>query len=384
MRILPALSLALPLFAGVAELLGPGRIAVSRNQVLERGDGTGQFLELVLFPSPGVNGFSRVQTFTTRREAGRLTRFRLTDRELQIPEPQRIAREIYEFPLPAFSVAHAALAENRVVVLGGGTESTLRALNLNAGSVSRAIVLPAQARIPLLRPNTAEVWTVHAGTNNQISIADLQAERVTGGIQLRLSPQVQIIAFFFSASARTAYVIARNVDTPNDRGSVLLVDVNSRQIRQTISLGTTTPASAVPAPDGNTIYIFGTSLNDLNTAEPSLSYFDTFSGTVSVAATGFTQTPEQIAIHPNGTRLYFLQPQVTAMDEFDTQSRRVVRRIPLPRASTPANIEVTHTGHILSIRDGAGQQAVYLDSETGEILDTQAIPMGPAAMLLRP
>jgi hypothetical protein len=378
MRLLIHILIAAPLAAGVAELLGPGNRPASRARATERTDGTAQFQELVIYPAPGVNGFSRVQTWTTRREAGRLTRIRLSDRELQIPDPQRIARELPEFPL-------IAGAETRIVVLGNTpTEPVLRILNLAAGTVGRSIVLPAGARIPQLRANSNELWTAHSGVANQISITDLNTERVAANIQLRLNPQAQIIAFFFTANARTAYVVTRNTDTPNERGTILIIDVPTRAIRGQISLATNTPSAAVLAPDNNTIHIFGTSLNDLGVAEPSVVNVDILTGNVFVAATGLTQVPEHIAIHPNGTRIYFLQPQVTALDEYDTQTRRVVRRVNLPRGMNPNGIEISLDGAILSIRDTSGQQATYLDSESAELIDIQPIPIGPAAMLFRP
>ena len=61
------LALLLPfavLSAGVIELLGPGSRQAARNQQVDRLDGTGQFIELTIFPAPGVNGFSRVQVWT--------------------------------------------------------------------------------------------------------------------------------------------------------------------------------------------------------------------------------------------------------------------------------------------------------------------------------
>ena len=53
------LALLLPfavLSAGGIELLGPGSRQAARNQQVDRLDGTGQFIELTIFPAPGVNG----------------------------------------------------------------------------------------------------------------------------------------------------------------------------------------------------------------------------------------------------------------------------------------------------------------------------------------
>ncbi len=384
MRLLIGVVSVAMLHAGVVELLGPGGRQAARNQTVDRQDGTGQFLEVAIFPAPGVAGFSRVQIWTSKREAGKYTRVRLQEKELQIPEPLRIARELYDFPFGNFSSPNAALAENRVAVLCGGTDFTVRLLNPVALTVGRSIVLPALARQIALRPGIGEVWVTHAGTSNQISIADPVSERVVTSIPFRLNPQAVPVGLFFSPSGRTAYAVVRNPESVNDRGFVFVIDPATRVIRNQVSLGTTTPQSAVLSPDGSTIYVMGTSLNDLNTAEPSMSHFDTLTNTHSVVALGLPIAAEQIVIHPSGLRIFWSFPSTFGLDEYDVQARRVVRRIALPRLIQPQNLEFTPNGDVLLVRDILGQLATHLDSESGEILDTQAIPAGPGVSLIRP
>lgn len=384
MRIV-ALLLTIPLaYGAVVELLGPGARQAARNQQVDRLDGTGQFLEVAIFPSPGVNGFSRVQLWTSKRDAGKYTRVRLQEKELQIPEPQRIARELYDFPLANFANGNAALAENRLAVLCGGTEPTLRLLNLQSLTVGRSVALPALPRQLAVRPGVGEVWVTHAGTSNQISITDPSSERVVASIPFRLNPQAVPVALFFSASGRTAYAVVRNPESTSDRGYVFLFDPATRQPKGQFSLGTTTPQSAVLSPDGSTIYIAGSSLNDLNTGEPSMTYFDTLTGLSSVAAIGLPIAAEQITIHPNGQRIYWTFASTFGLDEYDVQARRVIRRIQLPRLIQPQGLELTPNGDVIIVRDVLGQLAVHLDADTGEILDTQAIPAGPSTAVVRP
>ncbi len=371
------------LSAGVIELLGPGSRQAARNQQVDRLDGTGQFIELTIFPAPGVNGFSRVQVWTSKREAGKYTRLKLQEKELQIPDPIRIARDPFDYPFPIYSTANAALAENRVAILCGVADFTVRLLNTQALTVGRPIVLPPLARNIALRPGNGEIWVTHAGSSNQISISDPQTERVVASIPLRLNPQAIPVALFFSNSGRTAYAVVRNPESLTDRGYVFLFDPFTRQQKGQISLGTTTPQSAVLSPDGSTIYIAGASLNDLNTAEPSMSFFDTLSNTASVVALGLPIIPDQILINPAGTRIYWNFPFTFGLDEFDTQSRRVLRRIPLPRLMQPQGLEITPNGDIITLRDILGQAAIHIDADSGEILDTQAIPVGPSIALPR-
>ena len=371
------------LSAGVMELLGPGSRQAARNQQVDRLDGTGQFIELTIFPAQGVSGFSRVQVWTSKREAGKYTRLKLQERELQIPDPIRIARDPYDFPFPIFSTANAALAENRVAILCGVTDFTVRLLNMQALTVGRPIALPVLARNIALRPGNGEIWVTHAGTLNQISISDPQTERVVASIPFRLNPQAVPVALFFSNSGRTAYAVVRNPESGTDRGFVFLFDPVTRQPRAQVSLGTTSPQSAVLSPDGATIYIAGASLNDFNTAEPSMSYFDTLTNTSSVVTLGLPIIPEQILINPAGTRIYWNFPSTFGLDEYDTQSRRVLRRIALPRLIQPQGLEFTPNGDIITVRDVLGQSAIHIDAESGEILDTQSIPAGPSVTLPR-
>ena len=379
-----AIFLSLPLLsAGVIELLGPGSRQAARNQQVDRLDGTGQFIELTIFPAQGVTGFSRVQVWTSKREAGKYTRLKLQERELQIPDPIRIARDPYDFPFPIFSTANAALTESRIAILCGGAEFTVRLLNMQALTVGRPIALPPLARNIALRPGNGEIWVTHSGTSNQISISDPQTERVVATIPFRLNPQAIPVALFFSNSGRTAYAVVRNPESSTDRGYVFLFDPLTRQQKAQISLGTTTPQSAVLSPDGSTIYIAGASLNDFNTAEPSMSYFDTLSNTTSVAALGLPIIPDQILINPAGTRIFWTFPSTFGLDEYDTQSRRVVRRISLPRLIQPQGLEITPNGDIITLRDALGLSAIHIDAESGEILDTQAIPAGPSITLPR-
>lgn len=384
MKLLPGLVGVAMLYGGVVELLGPAGRQTARNQQVDRLDGTGQFVEVAIFPAPGVNGFSRVQVWTSKREAGKYTRVRLQEKELQIPEPLRIARELYDFPLGNFSSPNAALAENRIAVLCGGADFTVRLLNPVALTVGRPIALPALARQIALRPGIGEVWVTHAGTSNQISISDPVTERVVTSIPFRLNPQAVPVALFFSPSGRTAYAVVRNPESLNDRGFVFVIDPATRVVRNQVSLGTTTPQSAVLSPDGSTIYIMGTSLNDLSTAEPSMSQFDTFTNTSSVAALGLPIAADQIVMHPNGSRIFWAFPSTFGLDEYDVQARRVVRRIALPRLIQPQNLEFSPIGDVMFVRDVLGQLATHLDPESGEILDTQLIPAGPGVSLLRP
>ncbi|WP_031498969.1 hypothetical protein [Bryobacter aggregatus] len=376
-----ALALLVPL--AIVELLGPGSRQIARNQSSARADGTGQFLELAVFPSPGTSGFSQVQLWTSKWEAGKYSRVKLQEKELQLPDASRIARELYDFPFANYISSNAATAENRVAVLCGTTDNSVRTINLQSLTLGPSVALPVQARNLAWRPGAAEVWVAHAGIINQISIVDPVNGKVSGSIPFRLLPQAVPVALLFSNSGRTAYAVVRNPDSQVDRSILFVIDTVSRTIRTQISLGTTVVQTAAISPDGATIYLAGTTPNSLNTAEPSLTSFDTQTNAFSVFATGLSLIPAELVFHPNGTKLYWLVPQSMSLEEFDIQMRKVSRRIALPRPIQPVHLGITPMGDILIVRDAGNQLAAHIDSETGDTLDTQAIPAGPGATLLR-
>lgn len=360
------------LVMAAVELLGPGQRRVSRMQLSDRADGSGQFLEVVF--TPGAAGTSRVQLWTSQRTSGNYTRRQLQERELPLAAPVAVARE---YPL-------LGQGEGRVAVLTGGTENTVRMLSVGGLTVARPVVVPGQARLIALRPESAEVWTAHQGALSQLTAVEPGLERVVGTVPLRLNQQAALVGLHFSADGRTAYVVVRNEEGATERGVVIVVDAVGRTVRTTIPLGGTRPLSSALSPDGSLLYVGGTTLNELNVASPSLSYVDTFTGVPAVAAIGLAFAPEVLVMQPNGTRLYWPAASVFGLEEFDVQGRRVVRRISLPRFMVPQSYDVTPGGELMVVRDAQGQSAVHLDLETGQTLDVQAIPAGISVVTVRP
>lgn len=379
----PLLLAALSLHAQI-ELLGPGALQTSRNQQIERADGTGSFLELVITPIPGNPGFSTADVWTSKRDAGKYTRTRLNSQQLAIGDVVRIAREYYDFPFTNFSAGNAALAENRIAILSGTTDFSVRLFNFTTFALGRAVSVPALARTVAIRPGADEAWTLHSSAVGQIAIIDTRNERLANNIQLNLPAQSIPLGLWFSNSGRTAYVLVRNPDSQtSDRGQIQVFDAVTRQRRAAVTLGTTIPSGGLLSPDGSTLHVFGTSPNETGAPQPSLTYFDTFSASASGAAF-IAATPDQYTIHPAGLRLYWTQASTSTVEEFDVQARAVVRRYSFPRTSIPTTIDITPTGDVLSVRDSAGQQSLHIDSGTFEVLDTQPLNSSVSLMLVRP
>ncbi len=378
------MSVLVLLMAGLIDLLGPGTRPVSRNQVNERGDGSGNYVEFALSQARSGTGFTTVRTYTTKRDAGKLARLALSERDIQMPfEGVQVARLPYEF-----AVTSSTPSANRVAILAGAPEATVRALQPSTLAAGRPVSVPANARLIGLRPGTEEAWTAHSGSLNQMAIVDLVNERVLTSFQLRINPQAVPVGLAFSANGRTAWVVVRHAESLTERGTVLIVDCANRQIVNTVSLGTNVPSTAALSPDGTLLLIAGTSLNDLSAAENSVLGFDTGTNAFTVLTIGAANLsmnqPRAIFWHPDGTRAYSLQPQTGTLEVYEVAARRVTRRIVLPRESGLLDsMDVSQNGDFALVRDVAGANSYLIDLETGETLDAAAIPAGVGFLLPR-
>lgn len=371
--------------AGQTELLGPGALVTSRSQQIERGDGTGQYLEVFFNVQLGGPGASNVELWTSKRDAGKYTRVKLSTQQVPIADFVRVAKETYDFPYPLYTGGNAATAENRMVALYGTTDFAVRTVNLVTQAVGRAVSVPGQARTVALRSGADEAWTLHATPGAaQIVIVDLRNERISSNIALNLTGTATPVGLYLSSSGRTAYVLVRNADTQtNDRGTVLAFDAVTRQRKSVTSLGTMVPVGGVLSPDGSTLYVTGTAPNDAGTAQAAVGAYDAASATFSVG--GFVTTAtDQVVAHPNGLRLYWLQPTTSSVEEYDVQARAVVRRYQFARAVNPVAIDISPTGDVISVRDSAASESHHIDTGTLGLLATIPVGTGVSVMLVRP
>jgi DNA-binding beta-propeller fold protein YncE len=173
-----------------------------------------------------------------------------------------------------------------------------------------------------------------------------------------------------------------------DRGQVLTIDCVTRAITGTASLGTSLPSTASLSPDGGLLLIAGTSLNDLNTAENSVLAFDTATGTLTLLTLGVANLtpafPRELHWHPDGARIVYLHPPTATLEIYEPAARRVTRRILLPRdAGILDAMDLSPNGGFALVRDTSGLKSYIVDLESGETLDTTALPAGPGFLLPR-
>lgn len=371
------------LLAAAIDLLGPGGRPISRYQVNERADGSGNTIEYSIAPSRFGSGFITVRTYTTLRENGAVKRTLLNEREAQVPpENMRVAKLPYQFP-----VNGAPASPTRIAFLSGPMELAVRTYNPVANAVGRAVAIPLNARLIVQRPNSEEVYVAHSGGGSQISVISTREDRLLANFELRLNPQDGLVALHFANDGRRAWLVARNPDSASERGKVLVIDCASRQVLNTIALGTNTPSAAALNPEGNLLLIQGTSINNSGSAEASMLAFDTITNTTALLSSGVADLsptlPAEMFWHPDGTRLYWVQQSTSTIEQYDIGARRVTRRIPVPRTSIVQSMDLSPTGEYAIVRDTNGTLSYWMDLESGEVLDASAIPAGPGFLLPR-
>jgi hypothetical protein len=377
MTVLPLLLLA------QIDLLGPGASAAARRQLTDRPDGTGNFIEYALAASRFGTGFSTLRQYTTRRDATALVRQTLAERELPLPpENLRFARLPYQF-----ATGSGRPIESRIAFLSGPTENFVRSFNPASQTLGSPISVPANARLLALRPNSDEGWTAHSGGAGLVALVNFREERAILNFPLRLSGNAVPVYLGFSADGRTAYLVARNPDSPAERGNVVIIDAASRSVRATVNLGTNTPSAAALNADGALLFILGTSINDPKPAEPSVIAFDTLTNTFTQIAAGVAALSQNIsgelACHPDSTRLFYLNTVNSSLEQFDIPARRVTRRVNIPRVSPLLSLDLSPTGDFALVRDSNGTASYLIDIELGQIVDTTAIPAGAGFLLPR-
>jgi DNA-binding beta-propeller fold protein YncE len=369
--------------AASIDLLGPGGRPITRQQIHERADGSSNLIEYAVAPSRFGSGFVTIRTYVTLREDGSVKRSLLSEREAQIPpENIRAAKLSYQFP-----VNGATAVPNRIAFLSGATELAVRTYLPASNTVGRAVAIPANARLIVQRPNSEEVYVAHSGGASQISVISTREDRLLANFQLRLNPQDSIVSLHFAGDGRLAWLVARNPDSANERGKVLVLDCAARQVINTVALGTNTPTSAALNPEGNLLLIQGTSLNASGSPEPSMLAYDTITNTSAQLTLGAanlsTTIPSEMLWHPDGARLYWLQPSTSTIDQYEVGARRVTRRIAVPRTSILQSMDLSSTGDYAIVRDTNGTLSYWLDLESGENLDATPIPAGLGFLLPR-
>jgi hypothetical protein len=278
-------------------------------------------------------------------------------------------------------VQPAAPVDPQMIFLDGLSYNLVQ-FDLTTFAMTSSVTLPPQARAFGVRPTATdpenEVWTAHAGTVNEISIADLGSQNVLATIPTpSLDPNNSVpVGIVFTNSGLTAlYAVAYYTpDSAANNGVLLVFDVPTRKLRSMLPLKSA-PSALLMAPDALTAYLLSSTGN--------ITYYDVLSGTADLTVSTFTPgiaggygPPDQVFIHPDGTRLFWnYGPSLVV---FDLTTHKIANQFNsgLPMGSALASMQMSQDGSTMWFASALGS-VVILDTRYGNILGTfQAMPNG--------
>ena len=301
--------------------------------------------------------------------------------------PGQVAHNVVYGPFaepakPHFTIAQPAAAPDPQMIFLDGLSYNLVKFDLTTFAMTSSVTLPPQARAFGVRPTATdpenEVWTAHAGTINEISIADLGSQTVLATIATpSLDPNNSVpVGIVFTNSGLTAlYAVAYYTpDSAGNNGVLLVFDVPTRKLRSTLPLKNA-PSALLMAPDALTAYLLSSTGN--------ITYYDVLSGTADLTVSTFTPgigggygPPDQVFIHPDGTRLFWnYGPSLVV---FDLTTHKIANQFNsgLPMGSALASMQMSQDGSTMWFASALGS-VVILDTRYGNILGTfQAMPNG--------
>ena len=276
-------------------------------------------------------------------------------------------------------VQPAAPVDPEMIFLDGLSYNLVK-FDLTTFAMTSSVTLPPQARVFGVRPTATdpenEVWTAHAGTINEISIADLGSQSVLATIATpSLDPNNSVpVGIVFTNSGLTAlYAVAYYTpDSAGNNGVLLVFDVPARKLRSTLPLKNA-PAALLMAPDGLTAYLLSST--------GSITYYDVLSGTADLTVSTFTPgigggygPSDQVFIHPDGTRLFWNDG--SSLVVFDLTTHKIAKQFNsgLPTGSALASMQMSQDGSTMWFANALGN-VVILDTRYGNILGAfQAMP----------
>ena len=348
--------------------------------------------------SNGVNGYLSVTPLATPV----CTKLTQSPPEIKGPtdaaltEYYSVAPEVYHHP-PEFlpygaghqlaALVPAAPVDPQMIFLDGLSYNIVE-FDLTTFAMTSSVTLPPQAIVFGIRPSATgpenEVWTAHAGTINQISISDLGAQSVLANIPTpSLDPnESKPVGIVFTNSGLTAlYAVGYYTpDSAGNNGVLLVFDVVSRKLRSTLPLKYR-PTALLMAPDGLTAYL----LSDTG----MITYYDVLSTTDDLSVSTFTpgmgggyNPPDQVFVHPDGTRLFWNYG--FNMMVFDLTTHKITNQFSSGLSGGAlASMQMSQDGSTMWFADTLGN-VVILDTRYGGILAAyQGLPFsavypGPA------
>lgn len=271
------------------------------------------------------------------------------------------------------TVQPAPSQDPQMIFLDGFT-NVLVAFDLTTQTTVSSVVVPSTVGPFGIRPSATgasnEVWVANGGSG--VSVADLRAQSVVATIATPSIPQAVSIAtpgIGFTNDGTKAFEAVRydSADSAGNNGALLVIDAVNRVVTSTLLLKNG-PSALLMAPDGLTAYILSSS--------GTITYYDVLSGTADLTVStytpgsngGYPGAGSAVAIHPDGTRIFWNAGVYLAVFNLTTRSVTNMFNSGLP-TTVGRTFSLSQDGGRAYFSDPQGDVAV-VDTLNGVILDS--------------
>ncbi len=205
---------------------------------------------------------------------------------------------------------------------------------------------------------------ISSSGENAVSVYDTTLGTVTSTIGVGPYPH----GLATSPDGRSVYVANTGPDTGFGGSQTLsVIDTVSDEVTATWTTGIT-PHSIAPSPDGRTLFV---------SCYDGLSVVDTGDGRQRALLTDQAQALG-LAVHPDGTRLYAVDPRRNTVSVVDARTHRVLTRIRVGR--TPWQVAVSPDGARVYVTNSADDTVSVIDAGRDRVIATVGVKHIPTSV----
>ena len=221
---------------------------------------------------------------------------------------------------------------------------------------------------PLTSATSSKVYVVNAGnasTVGSVSVIDIASRSVVHTLSVGIGP----VAVAVDNTHNRAYVVTADVVAP--RHTLVTIDTTSDTVLFTQTLGTA-PTGVAVDPATQTVYVSQGALR-------TLAVIDAVAHVVS-AVIPLGADPSVLALDGAHQRLYVLHSSAVSVSVIDTTSRSVTATISLPGGTVPTALAVDPTTAMVYVNALASAQVVVIDGLMQAVVRTDAVGFLPSGL----
>jgi uncharacterized repeat protein (TIGR01451 family) len=208
---------------------------------------------------------------------------------------------------------------------------------------------------------TRRVWAANAGTASAITVINPDTNTLVGTITLQ-APALDIA---FSPDGTRAYAVNLNAN------NIAVIDTATSGVVGNITVNT--PVRVKVGADGTRLYV--------TTGSNSVSVFDTQTlALVTDVAVG--DSPDGLAVAPNGKRVYVANRNSDSVSVLDTGSNTVIATVNV--GSFPVEVALSPNGKRLYVANFFDSSVSVIDTAINTVVTTVDVGLGPQGIALTP